>query len=166
MQFRNIPYISFTFLIFICVFTILFFNTNKLNIHYLTQSSFEVTKRIEIWHHALSMIKQKPFIGYGSNYMDFLHIQSNLNLNAHNQFLEYMLEYGILGIIMLLATLLFSIFMAIRSKDYFYLGFIALSIYFCLFESIFNNQTGVVFFSLFNALFLLKSRLRIKTIKE
>ena len=162
-QYRNIPYISFTFLIFLCVFLILFLNTNKLNIHYLTQSSFEVTKRIEIWHHTLSMIKQKPFIGYGSSYLDFLHIQSNLYLNAHNQFLEYMLEYGILGIMILLATLLFSIFMATRSRDYFYLGFIALSIYFCLFESIFNNQTGVVFFSLFNALFLLKSRLRIKT---
>lgn len=162
-QYRNIPYISFTFLLFVSIFIILFFNTSKLNIQYLTQSSFEVTKRIEIWHHALSIIKQKIFVGNGSNYLEILHLQSNLNLNAHNQFMEYMLEFGILGVIMLLTMLSFSIFMAIRSRDYFYLGFIALVIYFCLFESIFNNQTGVVFFSLFNALFLLKSRLRIKT---
>jgi len=165
-QYRNIPYISFTFLLFICIFIILFFNTNKLNIHYLTQSSFEVTKRIEVWHHALSMIIQKPFIGYGSSYLDFLHIQSNLYLNAHNQFLEFTLEYGVIGLIMMLITFAFSAFMAIRSLDYFYIGFIILSMYFCLFESVFNNQTGVVFFSLFNALFLLKSRLRIKTNKE
>lgn len=162
-QYRNIPYISFTFLLFASIFIILFFNTSKLNIQYLMQSSFEVTKRIEIWHHALSIIKQKIIVGNGSNYLEILHHQSNLNLNAHNQFMEYILEFGILGGIMLLTTLSFSIFLAIRSRDYFYLGFIALIVYYCLFESIFNNQTGVVFFSLFNALFLLKSRLRIKT---
>jgi O-antigen ligase len=119
-----------------------------------------------IWQDAIFLIKENTIFGYGSNYMQKLNTISNLNLNAHNQFLEYMLEYGILGLIMIVFTLSFSIYMAIRSKDYFYLGFIALIIYFGMVESIFSNQTGVVFFSLFNALFLLKSRLRIKTNKE
>jgi UDP-N-acetylmuramyl pentapeptide phosphotransferase/UDP-N-acetylglucosamine-1-phosphate transferase len=162
-QYRNTPFIFYSFLIFTVIFALKFYQPSKLNIQYLSQSSNEVSKRVMIWQDALFLVKENAIFGYGSNYMQTLNTISNLNLNAHNQFLEYLLEYGILGLIMIVCTLSFSIYMAIRSKDYFYLGFIALIIYFGMVESIFSNQTGVVFFSLFNALFLLKSRLRIKT---
>lgn len=164
-QYKNTPYIFYTFLILSLIFVLKFYQPNKLSIQYLTQSSFEVSKRIEIWGKSIAMIKQNRLLGYGSSYLENLNTLSKLNLNAHNQFLEYLLEYGILGLLMILVTLSFSIYMAIRSKDYFYVGFIALIIYFGMVESIFSNQTGVVFFSIFNSLFLLKSRLRIKTSK-
>jgi O-antigen ligase len=149
------------------LYSVLFiFQSDKMNLSHLTNSSIEVTKRIHQWKSGIYLFQNNPMMGYGSDYRaDLSNISSN-NLNAHNQFLELAIEYGLFGILALLLLLIYGISQAIKSRDYFFLGFIVLVAYYACFESIFTSQTGIIFVSIFLTLFLLKTRLRIKTIDE
>ena len=142
------------------------YNPDKVDFDYLQSSSVEVTKRITQWKLAAAMITENPILGFGSSYLRLLNTSASDLLNCHNQFFESWIEFGIIGLIGLVLTLAFSIYQAFKSHDYFYMGYIFLISYYSLFESLFTNQTGIIFFSVFNALFLLKTRLRIKTINN
>ena len=155
---------AFVVLFIAVTYTILFiYKSEKVNISYLQSSSVEVTKRITQWKHASALISQQPLLGFSSQYLEQLNATTSATLNCHNQFLESWLELGLVGILGLSMTFMFALYQAYKAKDYFFMGFVFLLAYYSLFESLFTNQTGIVFFSLFNALFLLKSRLRIKT---
>jgi len=75
-------------------------------------------------------------------------------LNAHNQFLEILLESGIigLGIFLLIITIMFYI--AFVDKNIIYGVFLVTIILFFLFESILYRLAGVTFFSLFSFLLI------------
>jgi hypothetical protein len=76
-----------------------------------------------------------------------------LNFNAHNQFVETFIGIGLIGMAVLLGAFFLSIQRAIQQYNYLYLCFLSLFIIFCLTESSFCTQKGVVFFSFFNAIF-------------
>jgi O-antigen ligase len=145
---------------------IFIYKSEKIDFGYLQSSSIEVTKRITQWRQALSMIQQNPDLGYGSQYLRLLNTTVSDLLNCHNQYLESWIEFGFVGLFGLIISFMLSIYLAFKSQDYFYMGYIFLIVYYSLFESLFTNQTGIIFFSVFNSLFLLKTRLRIKTIDK
>ncbi|WP_018477444.1 O-antigen ligase family protein [Pontibacter roseus] len=78
-------------------------------------------------------------------------------LNAHNEFLEETVRHGLLGGLLFLASLLYPLWLAVRRKHVIYTIFLVVFMISCLTESTLSRQKGVVFYSLFNAVFAFSS---------
>jgi len=84
--------------------------------------------------------------GYVNGYYD--------NLNAHNQFLEILLENGLIGLLLFLLILGYMIYLAYSQQSLLYGLFIMIILIFFLFETILNRLSGVTFFPLFSFLLI------------
>lgn len=117
-----------------------------------------------VWAEAITVYKEKPLFGHGTgDVKDVLMKQYEkdeawqiyeLNLNAHNQFLQTGIAVGILGILFLIAILISPILFARKNFGYAAL-FSMISLLFFMTESVLETQAGVVgfvfFYSLFNS---------------
>jgi O-antigen ligase len=121
--------------------------------------------RILIWKSAYNIICHNVIFGVGTgDIQDKLneeYIRSGnkvltvvKNLNAHNQFLEVLLENGLIGLLLFLSLLGTMLFISISNKNLLYLMFLIIIFVSCMFETILNRLGGVSFFSLFSSLFL------------
>lgn len=72
--------------------------------------------------------------------------------NAHNQYLQFLLSIGIVGLVVFFICLWYPLAIAYRKKDYLFIALMILFIMFCFTESVLCRHKGVVFFSLFNSL--------------
>lgn len=77
--------------------------------------------------------------------------------NLHNQYLQYLVSYGLLGTVFFLVYLVYSVNFALRTKNRVYLLFLVLVICIFLFESLLSRNKGIVFFLFFNTLFIIQS---------
>ncbi|UII27944.1 O-antigen ligase family protein [Fulvivirga maritima] len=77
--------------------------------------------------------------------------------NSHNQYLDYFIKYGVLGLIAFSLVLFLSLRHAYYKGEKLYLIFIVLIILVCMGESFFLRQKGVVFYSFFNSLLFFNS---------
>jgi O-antigen ligase len=117
-------------------------------------------QRTREWYSAMQLIKEKPLTGFGLYDVEKRMGQEYLkhgweeeaasNLNAHNQFLEAQMTFGIAGSLSLLWMLLTPL-LIIRNLKYQLMSgaLIFLISFFLLFESMFNRQWGIMFFVLF-----------------
>jgi O-antigen ligase len=161
----------------IVLFLVVFFGFNKME---FMKSRFQMMKvsmmdknidhnttegtavRILVWESAIELIKEHPFIGYGTGdvkdallkkYAEKKLVVATLfQLNAHNQFLQTAVTLGIFGLLVLLCSMLIPFGIAIYLKNYLYPLFILIVFFNCLTESILETQAGVVFFGFFNSL--------------
>lgn len=120
-------------------------------------------ERIMIWYYTFEITNEHFLFGVGTG--DVIdHLLSkysekgmrnayNLQLNAHNQYLQTFLALGIIGLIVLLLTLLLPGIFSVERKHYLYLIFLVLISFNFLFESMLETQAGVVFYAFFNAYF-------------
>jgi len=76
-----------------------------------------------------------------------------LNFNLHNQYLEYFLKFGLIGLLYFLTILFLSFRKAIKEKNKLYFSFLLIFCLFSLTESNLEVQRGIVFFVLINAIF-------------
>jgi len=107
---------------------------------------------------------ENPIIGRGVSAEDIIRRKYYLQLNekkafkenhnAHNQFMEYLSTYGLLGGLSYLITFTLLLFLSFKQKKYFI--FYTFLIFFIanIFESMLERTNGIVFFSLFISLFL------------
>jgi len=115
--------------------------------------------RTKSWFSALHLIKKKPVSGVGLNARNILateyarqgyKTETELRLNAHNQYLETQLTFGIPGTIILFWMLLIPLIKRRKSLNQQlvvpFLMIVAISM---LFESILVRQWGIMFFILF-----------------
>lgn len=120
-------------------------------------------QRTREWHSALQLIKEKPVFGHGLAKVEERMVQeyllngweeeASLNLNAHNQFLEAQMTFGIAGTLSLLWMLLTPIIFRKRLRyPKLAVAFVLMVSFFLLFESMFNRQWGIMFFVLFYCL--------------
>ena len=117
-------------------------------------------QRTREWYSAIQLIKEKPIMGFGLADVEERMVEEYKNqkwevealyrYNAHNQFLEAQMTFGIPGTLSLIWMLLTPIIFAKR------LRYGSLSIYLCflitgflMIESMFNRQWGIMFFVLF-----------------
>jgi len=120
--------------------------------------------RIAAWETASYLILKNPFIGYGTGATRNLLTEEykkkqietlvKKRLNCHNQYLEVTLNSGFIGLISLLAILIFPIIWSIRLKNHLLLFFILLLSFNFLTESMLEIQSGVVFFTFFYTLLI------------
>ncbi|MGV6860635.1 MAG: O-antigen ligase family protein [Putridiphycobacter sp.] len=119
--------------------------------------------RLEIWSQGLELIKHKPLFGYGTgDVKDELMRQYKTNgveeafakkLNAHNQFIQMTIAVGLLGFAIFTLAFYFGFTESLASKNHYYFGFLLISLFFMLPESMLENQAGTIAFGLFFSLF-------------
>lgn len=136
---------------------------------YGTSYSFETwskTNRIYIWKSSVALCKSNFLLGVGTG-----DIQNELNTqylidgqeylakrttNTHNQFLDYLIKFGIFGFLGVVISFCYFLKYTWSGKDSFYLMFLVFVLLCMLTENILNRQLGIVFFFFFNSLFLFK----------
>ncbi|HPF03753.1 MAG TPA: O-antigen ligase family protein [Bacteroidales bacterium] len=126
-----------------------------------------IDQRTREWYSAFQIIKQQPLSGTGfakaeeklvEEYVkNGFNDEALLRLNAHNQFLEAQMTFGIAGTVTLFLMLFLPLFFRSRMiSPQPVIALISLTICFLLIESMFNRQWGIMFFLLFINLLALK----------
>ena len=119
--------------------------------------------RFYVWNATTEVIKNSPFIGYGTG--DTLALMQQYEkdgmtgarrekLNTHNQYLQTMVAVGIPGILILLGNLFIPLFISIRQKRFVYLLFLLILCINFLTESMLDQQAGTMFYGLINSLLM------------
>ncbi len=120
-----------------------------------------VSYRLLEWQGSWSIIKNHFLFGVGTCgwkvamnnfYSNYNSSTIGLNYNSHNQFLQTWMENGILALMVFAFCVFGYLFRA--SLDQSYVAFILIFSLMCLTESIVERQKGVVFFTLFQTLYL------------
>jgi O-antigen ligase len=120
--------------------------------------------RLVIWEAAMNPIKKNLIFGVGTGGVDavmgneYLRIGNQELLkgryNLHCQYLEILLENGLIGLLLFAAMIGIMIYTAILQRNLLYGFFLITMIVFFLFETVLNRLSGVSFFSLFSFLLI------------
>ncbi len=143
-------------------------NRVKLSIEGVSNGNIDKTlkddPRLLIWKSALGVIRKNFVLGVGTGDATEELKEEFLargyrngfydNLNAHNQFLDILLENGLIGLILFLAILGYMLYIAINQKNLLLGLFIFTTIIFFSFETMINRLAGVSFFALFSFLLI------------
>lgn len=78
--------------------------------------------------------------------------KGSIRYNPHNQFLQTTLEIGIFGVSIFLIYLILLARLAWKRKDIILLVLVGSLFFNCLFESILQRQSGIIFYSFFLSL--------------
>lgn len=119
--------------------------------------------RIQIYDCSFSLLKYPNFIwGYGTGGSDGAlqkcYAQKEYGwvaarkFNSHNQYLDQLLQHGLLGVIIFVWVIMYPLKRAFIAKEWLYAVFLMLISISALTENILNVQKGVVFYSIFNAI--------------
>lgn len=124
--------------------------------------------RLERWKIAAELVSKSPVIGYGSGsemqllqqeyfarkfYSSYLH-----RLNAHNEYLSFLIKTGLLGLAVYITTLVYGFKRAIRRRDVLFFSFMMLISIVSLSENILDADKGVLFYSFFLSFFIFISQ--------
>lgn len=118
--------------------------------------------RILIWNQVAEIFQESKWIGVGTgDTKDALmekYKKNNISyayeekLNAHNQFLEWLITFGLIGLIVYLFSIFFPLVKMIKNKQFLYVYFLVIVLIICLVESFLEREVGIVFFTFFNGL--------------
>jgi O-antigen ligase len=152
---------------------VVIFNSNAFRKRYITELRQDISKqtgvgstdsRLARWNVATGLIVKAPILGYGAgSEMGLLHeaffknklYNSYLNgLNAHNQYLSFLIKSGIVGLLVYLATLAFGFKISFRQKDTLFFTFMALIAIVSLSEDFLDVDKGTFFYAFFFSFFV------------
>ena len=130
-----------------------------------TSSNSEISEsRITRWRSILPLIKHSPVIGYGSGsekkllkekyFDDKLYVSYLLELNAHNQYLSFLIKTGVLGLMLFLFTLYAGFAAALRNSDVVFISFLLLISFVSFSENILDVNKGIFFYAFFFSFFV------------
>ena len=130
--------------------------------------------RRERWGASVELIKRSPIIGNGSGseipllkevYFERQMYSSYLkSLNAHNQFLSFLINSGIIGLLVYLGTLFWGFWKAIKRRDLMLLSFMILVTAVSFSEDLLDVNKGIFFYAFFFSFFILSKRKRLPDI--
>ncbi len=78
----------------------------------------------------------------------------DIKYNAHNQYLQTAISFGVIGLSLLLACFGGAAYEGVRQKDYLFISFVLLFCMACVTESMLEVNKGINFFTLFASVFL------------
>ena len=120
--------------------------------------------RLLIWESAIEISKKNLLFGVGigdvrtelaNEYKRIGQVKmADERLNAHNQFVEVLLENGIIGVAIFIAIFMLMSYIAFCDKNLLFGIFIFMIFMFFMFETVLYRLAGVTFFSLFSFLLL------------
>jgi O-antigen ligase len=137
---------------------------------------FDDPIRVDLRKAAVSAIREKPVFGWGTgSAKQLIHseerahslgIEVPYDFNQfHNQYLEDMVQFGILGILILLLLFGWILWIGVSEKNYLLLSLLAIYMLFCWTEAALFVSKGVVPFT-FWACFLVANRFALLTTKS
>lgn len=159
-------------LLFVCFGAIAFFSpiNDRVNeilktkyvypvgVHY---NSFNL--RVAIYNCAISLFEDTPLIGHapGDTQQKLNECYKKFNTNAfhefdyntHNQYFDYFLSFGIIGVSLILFSFGYFLRIATINKNKQYFNFLTLIYIVFLTENVLVRNTGIVLFATFNCLF-------------
>ncbi len=162
--FSTIKILSDTFIISRLTSELKWELTDQIDSSYSYKKGLVADSRIPRWQSAIDAIAQKPVFGYGTHSeKDILAIYYKKNglevslknrYDAHNIYLSFMLEYGILGLCILLFYLFSNLYLSIKARNvHFFLLFLMICIVGC-FESYLKNNAAITFVAFFSSVLL------------
>lgn len=120
--------------------------------------------RIGIYQCAMNIIVENPILGIGiGDVQDSLNncysyydtdAYTITNYNSHNYYFNVLLASGILGLIVFLSMFYVYFKLATLNSNYLYICFLTTIFIAMFFENIFSRNHGVLFFSIFNTVFV------------
>ena len=124
--------------------------------------------RLAIWRNSLNTIRDRVWFGYGwpgekavlrqtaitGKAPAFL-VENSKDFNSHNQILSYIVNFGLVGFLLILAYFLLVFRETITKKNWLALSFLIVFFLSSLTESIFERLWGVMLFSFFISVLLL-----------
>lgn len=126
-------------------------------------SGHSVTQRLEFWRVGWAIFKQHPIIGVGTGDVQQAYdaqyaalnsqLEKSVQLRAHNQYLTFLITFGLIGCIWFLAVI-FVPLRKLENRDFFYLSFVLILGLSFISEDTLETQAGVTFYAFFNALLL------------
>lgn len=124
------------------------------------------SQRIEFARAAIDIISKNPWFGVGTgNWKQefknaFHEINSGLNENlyasSHNQYLNYMVKFGVFGLLAIAFFILYPVFKTGRNKDILFMIFLVFLFFANFGDSNFESHMGNSFFVFFYCFFLLE----------
>lgn len=131
-------------------------------------SGNSVTQRFEFWKNAFLVIGENLWVGVGTGdtraEMKAMYVKSesvlkeDYHLGAHNQFITFLLGFGVIGFPILTAFLLLPFFSCEARSSLPHLAFLLLVLFSFLSEDTLETQAGVTFFAFFSSLFAVVRR--------
>jgi len=128
-------------------------------------SGHSVTQRLLYLQAASAIIRDNWLIGVGTGdildaYHDYYQKTNSIlsekwRLRAHNQYLTFMVTFGVIGFLWILLSWLLPVFMEKKWNNYFFIMFFLVGFLSMLNEDTLETHTGVSFFAYFYSLFLL-----------
>ena len=118
------------------------------------ESAYEVSKENFIWGLGKSAAETQLLQQYEQRNLT---IPLKYSYNCHNQYLEFLVQYGIIGLILFLFIQVISFIRFIYHKNYLGLFWLVLFSLTALTESTLMRQWGILNFTLFISLFLLNN---------
>jgi len=122
--------------------------------------------RMSRWIVGWELVKEKPFFGHGSGMENEKLLQKfkekNMKLsiekgyNSHNQFLGFLIRFGIIGATSILLYFGSNLYFALRSRDLIYIYFLLLLATIFLIENYIDRNMGLNLITLMSSLFLIK----------
>jgi O-antigen ligase len=129
-----------------------------------------IEPRVVRWQSAFRLIGQSPVFGFGNGsetpilkeqYFKDKHYDSYLNnLNAHNQYISFLLQEGVIGFMIYVSVLLLGMKRAWIHKNFIFMSFLIIIVIVSFSENILDSNKGVFFFSFFLSLFLIPDNIR------
>lgn len=122
----------------------------------LAKKNTSVSDRLKMYYIAEKPISAKPFIGYGTgsekevmneSYFKYFSDIFNSNvtkLNTHNQYISYQLQWGVLGLFIVLFFSWKNVSLSIKYKSKGYLFFFTICSFLLLTENLFDRQKGIL----------------------
>jgi len=156
-----------TFVLTVDVFRERFFADFK-NDLFKGAESEKLDWRIYRWEAAIDLIKRSPVIGNGTGaeipmlkelYYEKKMYSAYLNsLNVHNQYLSFLINSGIAGLIIYISTLFWGSWLAIKRKDMLLFSFMILISVVSFSEDILDVNKGIFFYAFFFSFFVIRTR--------
>lgn len=135
-----------------------------------------ITQRLEYLKAAKEIVKQNFYWGVGTGDVKdaFLNEYDRVNsklpikrrLRAHNQYVTFLLTFGIFGFLMLFYCMFYPAYKKRAFSHYLFVVFITIALLSFINEDTLETQIGITFFSYFYSLFLFGSNLFLKEGKE
>ena len=123
-----------------------------------------VTQRFEFWRTGWHIFRENIVIGIGTGDMNIEYnkmydeLDSKLGkeyrLRAHNQYLNFMITFGLIGFLFFLLILAYPFFGNNNANSFLYIGFCLILYTSMLNEDTLETQVGVTLYAFFNAFFL------------
>lgn len=121
---------------------------------------YKVEDRFIVWISSFDIIRDNYLIGVGTGDSPSETLkackENTVNLrytDVHNQYLDFLIKYGLIGLALLFSLIIYPIVLSIRKKNPYYIIFLVSLLIFFIVESVINRQIGVMYYAVLNSMF-------------